>query len=207
MRLTMKTYTDAGQLPFARSDGHLPGFGERSDSRIDSRTLGQTGQSVSQPVIEKRELKSKNSLENTGESHGDSQLVTTSHEKSKWRREGDSNPQNSADNNGNPHNDSQRDSQFPVASSPDLSQVVTSWANFPPTQVRHSRHCQIGGMIFTMSFNLTWHMSAAKSNLTRLQAGDLAGRIGRSPLWKNVLAGWEPARRRFGHETDKPKRG
>jgi len=28
-------------------------------------------------------------------------------------------------------------------------------------------------MIFTMSFNLTWHMSAAKSNLTRLQAGDL----------------------------------
>jgi hypothetical protein len=32
-------------------------------------------------------------------------------------------------------------------------------------------------MIFTMSFNLTWHTSAAKSNLTRLQAGDLAGRI------------------------------
>jgi len=27
-----------------------------------------------------------------------------------------------------------------------------------------------------MNFNLTWHMSAAKSNLTRLQAGDLGGR-------------------------------
>ncbi|MFZ1074168.1 MAG: hypothetical protein WAO21_12145 [Verrucomicrobiia bacterium] len=27
-----------------------------------------------------------------------------------------------------------------------------------------------------MSFNLTWHMSASQSNLTRLQAGDLDGR-------------------------------
>ncbi len=27
-------------------------------------------------------------------------------------------------------------------------------------------------MIFTMSFNQTWHTSAAQSNLTRLQAGD-----------------------------------
>jgi hypothetical protein len=26
-------------------------------------------------------------------------------------------------------------------------------------------------MIFTMSFNPTWHMSASQSNLTRLQAG------------------------------------
>jgi hypothetical protein len=26
-----------------------------------------------------------------------------------------------------------------------------------------------------MNFNLTWHMSAAKSNLARLQAGDLGG--------------------------------
>jgi hypothetical protein len=39
-----------------------------------------------------------------------------------------------------------------------------------------------------MNFNLTWHMSASQSNLTRLQAGDFAGGIGRSPLWKNVLA-------------------
>jgi len=48
-------------------------------------------------------------------------------EKSKWRRGGIRTPQNPANNNGNPHNDSQRDSQFPVASSPDLSQVVTKW--------------------------------------------------------------------------------
>jgi hypothetical protein len=30
-------------------------------------------------------------------------------------------------------------------------------------------------MIFTMSLNLTWHMSTAKSNLMGLQAGDLGG--------------------------------
>jgi hypothetical protein len=28
-----------------------------------------------------------------------------------------------------------------------------------------------------MNFNLTWHMSASQSNLTRLQAGDLAACI------------------------------
>jgi hypothetical protein len=40
-----------------------------------------------------------------------------------------------------------------------------------PTQGGNPRHRQIGGMIFTMSFNPTWHMSASQSNLTRLQAG------------------------------------
>ena len=92
MRLTMKTYTDAGQLPLREVMDTLPGFGGRTDSRIDSRTLGPTGQTVSPTVTKIREMKTKNSLENTGESHRDSQLVTMSHEKSEWRREGDSNP-------------------------------------------------------------------------------------------------------------------
>jgi hypothetical protein len=35
------------------------------------------------------------------------------------------------DNKGNPHDDAQIDSQFPVASSPELSQVVTAWAKLP----------------------------------------------------------------------------
>ena len=92
MRLTMKTYTDAGQLPLREVMDTLPGFGERADSRIDSPNLGPTGQIVSPPVTETREMKNKKSLANTGESHHDSSLVTTSHEKSEWRREGDSNP-------------------------------------------------------------------------------------------------------------------
>jgi integrase len=92
MRLTMKTYTDAGQLPLREVMDTLPGFGGRTDSRIDSRTLGASGQTVSQGVPENGEMKTKNSLKNTGESHADSQLVTMSPEKSEWRREGDSNP-------------------------------------------------------------------------------------------------------------------
>ena len=89
MKLTMKNYTDVGQLPLREVMDTLPGFG---DSRIDSRTLGATGQAVSPSVPENGEVKTENHLENTGESLHDSQLVTVSHEKSEWRREGDSNP-------------------------------------------------------------------------------------------------------------------
>ena len=92
MRLTMKTYTDAGQLPLREVMDTLPGFGGRSDSRIDSRTLGKSGQTVSPSVTKIREIQTENSLENTSESHRDAQLVTMSPEKSEWRREGDSNP-------------------------------------------------------------------------------------------------------------------
>ena len=92
MRLTMKTYTDAGQLPLREVMNTLPGFGERADSRIDSRTLGPTGQTVSPTVTKIREIKTENSVENIGESHRDSQLVTMSPEDSDWRREGDFSP-------------------------------------------------------------------------------------------------------------------
>jgi hypothetical protein len=40
-------------------------------------------------------------------------------------------PQNPANNNGNPHDDAQIDSQIPVASSPELSQVVNAWEKLP----------------------------------------------------------------------------
>ena len=88
----LKTYTDAGQLPLREVMDTLPGFGGRTDSRIDSRNLGKSGQTVSPAVTKIRETQTENHLENTGESLRDSQLVTMSHEKSDWRREGDSNP-------------------------------------------------------------------------------------------------------------------
>ncbi len=91
MRLTMKTYTDAGQLPLREVMDTLPSFG--GGSGIDSRNLGATGQTVSPTVTKIRETQTENSVENIGESHRDSSLVTMSHEKSGWRREGDSNPQ------------------------------------------------------------------------------------------------------------------
>jgi hypothetical protein len=54
--------------------------------------------------------------------------------------------------------------------------------------------------------NLTFHLDALQSNLTRLQAGDLGGlHFGDHHFGKTCWRGWQPARLRFGHETDKPK--
>jgi integrase len=77
MRLTMKTYTDVGQLPLREVMDSLPGFG--SDSRIDSRNLGPTGQTVSQLVTETRELKTENTIANKGESHNLTAGVSVCH--------------------------------------------------------------------------------------------------------------------------------
>ena len=76
----MKTYTDAGQLPLREVMDTLSSFGP-GDSRIDSpkfRPDGSTG--VPNLSLKTREMKTKISLTNTGESHRDSSLVTTSHE-------------------------------------------------------------------------------------------------------------------------------
>ena len=77
MSLTMKTYTDVGQLPLREVMDSLPGFG--SDSRIDSRNLGPTGQMVSQPVTETRELKTEKTNANKGESHELTTAVSACH--------------------------------------------------------------------------------------------------------------------------------
>ncbi|HEV2330734.1 MAG TPA: hypothetical protein VGY56_18290 [Verrucomicrobiae bacterium] len=69
LKLTMKNYTDAGQLPLREVIESLPGFGGRSDSRIDSRTLGASGQSVSPTVTKNREKKIENHIENTFVTH------------------------------------------------------------------------------------------------------------------------------------------
>jgi hypothetical protein len=57
-----------------------------------------------------------------------------------------------------------------------------------------------------MAMNLTFHLDALQSNLTRLQAGDLGWPHPKDRRFgKTCWLGWQPARRRFGHETDKPK--
>jgi integrase len=50
LKLTMKNYTDAGQLPLREVIESLPGFGGQADSRIDSRTLDASGQTMSSAV-------------------------------------------------------------------------------------------------------------------------------------------------------------
>jgi len=64
-------------IPLREVMDSLPGFG--SDSRIDSRNLGPTGQTVSQPVTEIRELKTKKSIANKGESHDLTAAVPVCH--------------------------------------------------------------------------------------------------------------------------------
>ncbi len=79
LRLTMKTYTDAGQLPLREAMESLPGFSTKSDSRIDSRNLGPTGQSVSPSVQECGVMKIEKHPVNADESHALAPTVTTCH--------------------------------------------------------------------------------------------------------------------------------
>ncbi len=92
LRLTMKTYTDCGQLPLREVMESLPGFGKAADSRIDSRTLVPDGPAVSSSVPETASTDVQETAGNIDANHGESLAVTVGHEKSKWRREGDSNP-------------------------------------------------------------------------------------------------------------------
>jgi hypothetical protein len=76
------------------------------------------------------------------------------------------------------------------------------------TQGGNPGNRQIGGMIFfnelsTMNFNLTWNTSAAKSNLTRLQAGDSGWLHSEDRRFgKTCWQGWQPPRLRFECDTD-----
>jgi hypothetical protein len=76
IRLTMKTYTDVTQLPLAATVRALPSIG---DSRIDSRTLGATGPTVSLPVTSLTGPESGNRIENIGESRDLTSTVSLCH--------------------------------------------------------------------------------------------------------------------------------
>ncbi len=92
LRLTMRNYTDAGQLPLREVMESLPSLGAGADSRIDSRTLVPAGQTGSPVVPETTGPKAEKTAKNIDESRGESALVTVVPEKSNWRRGGDSNP-------------------------------------------------------------------------------------------------------------------
>jgi len=131
LKLKMKNYTDVGRLPLREVMESLPGFGGKTDSRIDSQTLGASGEVVSPSVTKNGGIKTENRIENSGESLRDSRLVAASHEDSRWRREGDSNLTILHANKGESHGDSRIDSRNPITACPELSQVVTAWAKLP----------------------------------------------------------------------------
>jgi hypothetical protein len=72
-----------------------------------------------------------------------------------------------------------------------------------PTQISHSRHRQISGMIFTMNFNPTWNVSAAQSSLTSLQAGSLNWPHSEDRQFgKTRWQGWQRPRLGFGNDAN-----
>ena len=77
MRLTMKTYTDAAQLPLAATVRGLPSF---NDSQIDSQILVADRPAVSPSVIGLKSIKVGRIIGNIDGNHGASPIVTFSHE-------------------------------------------------------------------------------------------------------------------------------
>jgi hypothetical protein len=73
MRLTMKTYTDAAQLPLAATVRKLPSF---DDTQIDTQTLVAGGQFVSPSVIGLKAIKVGKTIENIEGNHEESLAVT-----------------------------------------------------------------------------------------------------------------------------------
>ncbi len=93
LKLTMKTYTDATQLPVADAVGHLPWYGQNNPlPQLLPQELVPPGQALSQSVIRNDKSEAHITPVNKGESHDLAYAVTRSHENGEWRREGDSNP-------------------------------------------------------------------------------------------------------------------
>jgi hypothetical protein len=76
MRLTMKTYTDAAQLPLAATVRKLPSF---NDTQIDTQTLVAGGQFVSPSVIGLKSITVGKTIENIDGNHHPSLFVTNGH--------------------------------------------------------------------------------------------------------------------------------
>ena len=76
MRLTMKTYTDAAQLPLAATVRGLPSF---DDSHIDSQTLVADRPAVSPSVIGLKPIKVGKTVGNIDESRNLTPVVALCH--------------------------------------------------------------------------------------------------------------------------------
>jgi hypothetical protein len=138
-RLMTEDYNDSEKVPVADVLAKLPEFGglkngkarTEKDTEKDTEKLVQARQTVSKPVTSASELNGDKTTAIIGESHGLSLLDIPGLEKSNGGERGIRTPHFPTDNKGNPHDDAQIDSQFPVPSSPELSQVVTAWEKLP----------------------------------------------------------------------------
>ena len=86
MRLTSKTYTDAGLLPITEAVTKLPSFIDKSvdDSQIDSQNSIRMGQTLPAPVEKITNRDELKATDNKGFMSLLSTSVTTRHEREKW---------------------------------------------------------------------------------------------------------------------------
>ncbi len=79
MRLTMKVYTDVGQLPLAATVRQLPGFSTSgNDTQRDTQKLFPARPVMSPAVLGLKAIKADKTIEHIGENHCPSPLVTLS---------------------------------------------------------------------------------------------------------------------------------
>ena len=93
MRLTSKTYTDAGLLPVWDNVANLPSFTDPrvKDSQIDSQNSVRTSPSLSIPVKEVTKLREVETADRQQPASDLSVPVMTSQENGKWSGRQDSN--------------------------------------------------------------------------------------------------------------------
>ena len=142
MRLTAKTYTDAGLLAVWDKVANLPSFStghpvkdsqiDSQNSQIDSQNLVRTSPSLSVPG---RKIANLSEMQLADKQHSTSDMsgpVTTSQENVEWSGRQDSNSKPTPYNQVLTTRDSQGDSQTSKASADaDLQRVVKAWRDLP----------------------------------------------------------------------------
>jgi len=130
-RLTATTYADASLFSLRAAVEKLPFSSPIDDAQRDAQSLGAGGLLPSLSVKVGKGSTSNESSVNTG-SKSLSVMVWHGESKSEeWSERQDLNPSPATDSQALTKADTQRDSQTPVASLHDLSQVVTAWAKLP----------------------------------------------------------------------------
>ena len=137
MRLTSKTYTDAGLLPDWDSVANLPSFTDplvkdsqidSQDSQIDSQNSVRMSPSLSVPVKKITKLREVETADRQQSTSDLSLPVTTSQEKENWSGRQDLNSEIGADNQELASKDSQN--RFSALDT-DLQAVISAWDQLP----------------------------------------------------------------------------
>jgi hypothetical protein len=141
MRLTAKTYTDAGLLAVWDKVANLPSFTtghlvkdsqiDSQDSQIDSQNLDRTSPCLSVPGRKIAKLSEMQIVDKQHSTNDVSGPVTTSQENIEWSGRQDSNSKPAPHNQALTTRDSQRDSHSSKIVDSDLQWVINAWRDLP----------------------------------------------------------------------------